>query len=255
MKAVILAAGVGRRLWSVTQHHPKCLMRWGGHPLLTWYMHALSEVGVKRVAIVIGYKQEMIRQTIESQHFPMEVHYVINDEYERGSVGSLWAARHEFDDDAVVMDADVFFHPTVLARLIESPFPNALLMDETVTQQTEECMVVVREGRVIALTKQMPERFDLAGEGVGFLKVSKRDARHLIDSVEAYITQGMLDMEYEDALREFFSLVPVGYEKIGGLPWIEIDFPEDITRAEQDILPKLSAVRETLEQQHGCWTR
>jgi choline kinase len=46
-------------------------------------------------------------------------------------------------------------------------------------------------------------------------------------------------MEYEDGLLDFFQLVSVGHEKIGGLPWTEIDFPEDMTRAERDILPKL----------------
>ena len=49
-------------------------------------------------------------------------------------------------------------------------------------------------------------------------------------------------MEYEDALKEFFSKVPVGYEKIGGMPWIEIDFPEDIDRASSEILPAVSAM-------------
>jgi choline kinase len=46
-------------------------------------------------------------------------------------------------------------------------------------------------------------------------------------------------MEYEDALLEFFQNVKVGYEPIGGLPWTEIDFTEDVTKAEREILPKL----------------
>ncbi len=46
-------------------------------------------------------------------------------------------------------------------------------------------------------------------------------------------------MEYEDALREFFEAVQVGYELIGGLPWTEIDFEEDVRRAERDVLPRL----------------
>jgi choline kinase len=50
---------------------------------------------------------------------------------------------------------------------------------------------------------------------------------------------GELDMEYEDGLRQFFSRVRVGFERIGGLPWIEIDFPEDVERAEREVLPRL----------------
>ena len=100
-------------------------------------------------------------------------------------------------------------------------------------------MAIVRGGRVVALTKQMPSRYDLAGEGVGFLKVQRADTGHMIDSLKTCVDRGELDKEYEDALHEFFTRAKVGFEKIGGLPWIEIDFPEDVTRAERDVLPKL----------------
>jgi len=127
----------------------------------------------------------------------------------------------------------------VLRRLLESSLRTALLLDETVTQQTEECMAVVQGGRVIALTKSMPSVYDLAGEGVGFLKISRLDLQHLSDSLKGHIERGELDMEYEDGLRQFFSAVRVGFERIGGLPWTEIDFPEDVIRAERDVLPKI----------------
>lgn len=101
-------------------------------------------------------------------------------------------------------------------------------------------MVVAQGARVIALTKKMPARYDMAGEGVGFLKVSGADTGSLIRSVQAHIERGQLDMEYEDALLEFFGDVQVGYERIGGLPWTEIDFEEDVAKAEREILPKLA---------------
>ena len=85
----------------------------------------------------------------------------------------------------------------------------------------------------------MPPRYDMAGEGVGFLKVRGADTGSLISSVQAHIERGQLDMEYEDALVGFFRDVKVGHEKIGGLPWTEIDFVEDVTKAERDVLPKL----------------
>jgi choline kinase len=112
-------------------------------------------------------------------------------------------------------------------------------MDDTVKQTGEECMVVVSGGRVIALSKKVPERYDVAGEGVGFLKVRRADTAHVIGSLKAYIDQGRWDMEYEDGLLQYFQDVKVGHEKIGGLPWTEIDFPEDITRAEREVLPRL----------------
>ncbi len=164
----------------------------------------------------------------------------MNDQYERGSITSFWTARVEFDNDVIIMDADVLYHPTILRRLVESPIKNALLMDETVQQKTEECMVAVREERVISLSKTLPGNYDCAGEGVGFLKVCREDLSDLVESVQSFIESGEMDMEYEDALQNFFRKVFVGCERIGGLPWIEIDFPEDVQRAEKEILPLLS---------------
>jgi choline kinase len=237
MKAVILAAGVGRRLQSFT---PKCLLSIGETILLFRCLEALEHVGISEVTIVVGYKQELIREAVASWSGSIPVHFLVNEEFERGSIVSLWVARQALlDDDTVIMDADVLFHQSILERLIASSHPNVLLMDETVAQDTEECMVVVRQGRVIALTKELPEIYDEVGEGVGFLKLSRYDAPNLLKSVEVRISQGLLDMEYEDALPDFFQATLVGVEKIGGLPWIEIDFPKDVVCAQNDVLPKL----------------
>jgi choline kinase len=239
MKAIILAAGVGKRLWPITQHRPKCLIELRGRSLLSRYFRALESGGVKQAVIVVGYKQEMIKAAVVEERPSLDVRYITNEQYRRGSITSLWEARGELNDDVLIMDADVLFHPTVLRRLLDSSSRNALLLDETVKQQTEECMAVVKGGRVIALTKAMPSTYDLAGEGVGFLKVSRLDVPHLTDSLRGPIERGELDMEYEDGLRQFFGATRVGFERIGGLPWTEIDFPEDVVRAERDILPKI----------------
>lgn len=251
MKAVILAAGRGRRLNAVTVHRPKCLIDVGGKPLLYRYFDALTHLGVTRICMVVGYKQEHVRKVVASYPATADVTFLVNSDFERGSIVSLWTARKSMDDDVVIMDADVLFHPAVLDRLLNSSHVNALLMDETVTQHTEECMVVTRKGRVTALSKQVPDEYDLVGEGVGFLRVAQAAVPQLLQSVETRVRQGLLDMEYEDALTDFFREVPVGVEKIGGLPWIEIDFPEDLERAKQEILPRLALEQATAEGVEG----
>ncbi|OQW31296.1 MAG: hypothetical protein A4E19_20210 [Nitrospira sp. SG-bin1] len=239
MKAIILAAGVGKRLWEVTQHRPKCLIEIGGRSLLRRYLESLASVGIRRADIVVGYKQDMIRSAVEQDSCGVHVKFLVNEQFHRGSISSLWIARSSLDDDTIVMDADVLFHPEILRRLVSSSFENALLMDETVKQSGEECMVVVAGGRVIALTKKMPERYDLAGEGVGFLRVRHADTPRVVSSLRGHIDRGVWDMEYEDALLQYFQEVRVGYERIGGLPWTEIDFIEDIRKAELEVSPRL----------------
>ena len=120
-------------------------------------------------------------------------------------------------------------------------------------------MAIIRGGRVVALTKKVPLTLpndplqpesngcpgggmgggDLIGEGVGFIKINREDARAMLAAIEPFVQKGELDMEYEDTWEAFFRAVPVGCEKIGGQSWIEIDFPEDIVRAEREVLPKL----------------
>jgi len=239
MKAVILAAGVGKRLWQVTQHRPKCLIEIGGQTLLHRYLMSLRSVGIHCADVVVGYKQKMIREAVAANSCDVRVNFLVNEQFHRGSISSLWVARTALDDDAIVMDADVLFHQEILRRLVQSPYENALLMDETVEQTGEECMVVVEGGRVIALTKKMPSHYDYVGEGVGFLKVRQADTPHMVASLRNYVDREAWQMEYEDALVGFFQYVKVGHEKIGGLPWTEIDFLEDVTKAERDILPKL----------------
>ena len=239
MKAVILAAGVGKRLWQVTQHRPKCLIEFGGKTLLQRYLESLASLGVQRADVVVGYKQEMIRAAVEGTTYGIKVSFLVNEQFHRGSISSLWMARTVLDDDVIVMDADVLFHREILRRLVQSPYPNALLMDDSVKQTGEECMVVAEGGRVIALTKKMPSRYDLAGEGVGFLKVRHADTPHVVASLRTFVDRDAWQMEYEDALIGFFREVKVGYEVIGGLPWTEIDFPEDIEKAERDVLPNM----------------
>jgi choline kinase len=239
MKAVILAAGVGKRLWEVTQHHPKCLIEIGGRSLLRRSLESLVYVGLRRAEIVVGYKQEQIGTAVAQDACGVNVTFLVNEQFHRGSISSLWIARTAFDDDTIVMDADVLFHPEILRRLVSSPSENALLMDETVKQTGEECMVVVAGSRVVALTKNMPEQYDFAGEGVGFLRVRHADTPHVVSSLRGYIDRGSWDMEYEDALLQYFQDVRVGYERIGGLPWTEIDFIEDIRKAELEVSPRL----------------
>ncbi|WP_447970813.1 phosphocholine cytidylyltransferase family protein [Nitrospira sp. M1] len=240
MKAIILAAGVGKRLGPVAEGRPKCLVEVGGQSLLSRHLDNLAALGVRTVVLVVGYQQDLIREAVASSSFPGAVQFVVNEQYTRGSITSLWEARKEVDDDVIIMDADVLYHPDILRRLVESKHRNALLVDESVSQETEECMVAIQEERVTSLSKTLPAQYDFTGEGVGFLKVGKAESAVLFQSVEGPIESGHLDMEYEDALKGFFEQVSVGYERIGGLPWIEIDFPEDVQRAEHEILPMLS---------------
>src|SRR5919106_1629774 len=125
MKAIILAAGVGKRLWPVTQHHPKCLIQIGGRTLLDRYLRELAANGIADATLVVGYKQEMIRAAAGTMAHGVAIRYLLNEDYQRGSISSLWLAREELTTDVLIMDADVLFHREILRRLIRSSHQTA----------------------------------------------------------------------------------------------------------------------------------
>ncbi len=84
---------------------------------------------------------------------------------------------------------------------------------------------------------------DRHGESVGFFRFSPEAASHLATIVAGYVEASRSGEMYEEAIRDLLRAMPpdtFGIEDVTGLPWIEIDFPEDIARAETEVLPRLA---------------
>ena len=84
--------------------------------------------------------------------------------------------------------------------------------------------------------------WDRVGEGVGFFKVCANDLLSLLAVVEAFRAAGRVDSEYESALDTFIQEFPAGFVPVGDLPWTEIDFPEDVVKARDVILPMIRSL-------------
>jgi choline kinase len=240
MKAIILAAGLGRRLAPLTDGLPKCLLRLGGRSLLERMLDAVEAAGVSQALVVVGHCQEQIRDRIGSRFRTVRIRYAENRDYMKGSLLSLWHAREALDGDCLVMDADVLFAPPLLKRLVDAPRPSALLLDPNFTDTGEEVKLYARGPRVLALGKKVsPPAHDLVGEGVGFLKCGAIHAPALRECLEEVRREAGDGTEYEEALDRLLRRVRVGWVDVAGLPWTEIDFPEDLSRAEREVVPKI----------------
>ena len=237
MRAIILAAGVGWRLRPHTNAIPKCLLELGGKSLLRRYLEAFAAVGVPEAVIVVGYLKEHIMAEAAQPPAGVRVRFITNEQYTRGNILSLWHARPEFDDDVVVMDGDVLFPRELLARLLASPQSNVIAIDERFQDTGEEQKVVCEDGWVIEVTKKIGADPRVRGEAVGFLRLSSEAAEVLRGILEEFIETGKDSLEYEDAFRELAAEVPIGVVEVGDLPWVEVDFEEDVTRARAAILP------------------
>lgn len=242
MKAIILAAGVGKRFKEITDHRPKCLIEIQGVPLLERALQALGAAGVPEAIVVIGYHGDMIKQAIGADCGGVRVRYVFNDQYEKGAILSLRSARAEFDDDILIMDADVLFPIALIERLVRSSQTNCFLLDGSAENTGEEQMLLTRGGRVLNIVRGGSGDFDIIGESVGFLKVSRTDAPLLRSILDDLVGQGRDSIEHEEAFPIFLALREVGFERVDDLPWTEIDFPEDLERAEREVLPRILAL-------------
>jgi choline kinase len=243
MNAIILAAGVARRLAPLTDKTHKALLAVGGRPLLSRMLAALSDVGIRETLIVVGHCADQVRAVGGTRLGPMAIRYVENPQYAKGSVLSLYAARAFLAEPALVMDADVLFPREMLRRLLAIPAPSALLIDRGFSDTGEEVKLYTRGERVIALGKKtVPEAFESVGEGIGFFKCGAAAGPEFVTALEHVIATGDGLNEYEDALHSLLQRVHVGWVDVTGLPWTEIDFAEDLRRAEDEILPRVRAL-------------
>lgn len=241
MKAIILAAGIGKRLWPQTADCPKSLLQFRGKSLLERMLTALERADVREVVIVVGYLRHQIVEAVARSGTRLSVRYVENPRYQKGSLLSLWRARTELDQDLLILDADVLCPSTLLSRLVHSDHENAVLLDPRAVPSGEEMMVAARQGRVWHIGRCVPGMWDIVGESVGYYKLTEKAARRLRQSVEFCFQRGKVHVDYEHALLSVFLECVVGYELVGDTPWIEIDTPADVKRAEREIIPQLLA--------------
>ena len=239
MTAILLAAGVGKRLLDATGGRPKCLTPIGGKPLLGRLLEGLVGAGVREAVVVVGFGEDAVRAAVGAGPPGIRVRYLANPRFREGAILSLWTARELLDGPVLVMDADVLCPPAMIARLVRSPHRNCFLLDATVEVTGEEQMLLVRGERVVGIVRGGAPGYELTGESVGFLRLAAGAARVLRELLELRVAAGHTGIEHEEVYPELLERVVVGFERVDGIPWTEIDFPEDVARAEREVLPRI----------------
>jgi choline kinase len=247
MRAIILAAGRGQRLQQPEhQQIPKCLLRFGDKTLLERHLRALRECGVSEVVLALGFKRELIEAEIDRMRVMPAPEIVINPGFELGSVLTVHTAAEPLGrgGEVLLMDADVLYHGQILKALVAGKRAvNRVLMDRDFEAGDEPVKLCLRAGVPVELRKRIaPDlRYDTVGESVGFFRFDEAGARRLVKIVAGYVARGASDMPHEEAVRDLIRERDHAFDvaDVTGLPWIEIDFPNDIARAEREILPEL----------------
>jgi choline kinase len=235
LRAIRLAAGRGRRLGI---HEPKCLVPIGGRSLLDRHLENMAAAGITTLTVVVGFQQSMIRDAIATLKPAMPVELIENPRFERGSIVSLQVASHHLLAGAIWMDADVFYPAALLRRLVETPHDSAVLLDARSDETGEEMMLGVQAGRVRQIARRVGKAaadgtpWDLVGEAVGFAKAGPTGGAVMKRLLDAEVAADRLDQEYEAAMNLAFGETPFGFERVDDFAWTEIDFQEDVAKAE-----------------------
>jgi choline kinase len=243
--AVLLAAGVGRRLGQ-GDPRPKVLLEFGGRTLLERHCDALTQAGVGELSIVVGFEAEQIRAAVAALASPLSIRLIENPRFTEGSVVSLAAAGPllRAGGPVLLMDGDVLYPPVMLRRLLASPAENALLVDRELEPGDEPVKLCFDAGRRIVDFRKTPEHPGAwHGESVGFFRFSPATAAALAGRCDAYVASAPRT-EYEEAIRDLMLAEPARFdaEDVTDLAWTEIDFVEDVVKAREVVLPQLEAL-------------
>jgi choline kinase len=252
MRAILLVAGVGRRLGDPTK--PKSMLEFGGQSLFTRHLAALEQAKCSALTIVVGHLHEQLRAELARLvvNYPVTVRE--NPDFKEGSVVSLFVARDDLRENGrrgeatVVMDGDVLYEPQLLEALRDRGGTSAFLVDTQSEETGEEMMVAVRNGAVRRIARRVYKgdsegAWDLVGESVGFMKIGAQHAEAMASLLEAHVAAGHRNTEYEAVYDTFFKTHEVGIVDVGASPWTEIDFEADVARARDEILPAIEARR------------
>ena len=246
MIGLVLAAGAGRRLRPYTDTLPKALVPVDGdRTILDLTLGNFAEVGMKDVAIVVGYRAEAVYQrkaALESQ-YGLTLHLVDNDKAEEwNNAYSLWCARELFAEGLLLANGDTV-HPASVQRTMldanarltaEGSAPGILLALDTVKKLADEEMKVVVDPELgmRRITKLM-EPAEATGEYIGITVINPSAAEDLASALQATFERDP-QLYYEDGYQEMVNRGQrIDVQPIGEVSWVEIDNHDDLAKGRE----------------------
>ena len=230
-----------------THRMPKCLLDVGGESILAFQVRHFLEAGLQEVLVVTGFGAQQVRDALDGQP---ELRWVHNlDHATTNSLASLALAREALGGRSFLLcNGDVLFHPGILEGLLQAPGASALTLDREGGRGEEEMKVRVSDGRVSLISKEIPgEESD--GENLGLLRFGARGGELLLEVARRLVEEGSQNQWAPYAYNQVILQEPIHVVEVGGLPWIEIDTPEDLELARREIHPR--CIAGAAERGHG----
>jgi len=235
MKAIILAAGQGRRLLPWTRNLPKCLLPFAGRSLLAWQLAALASNGVEETVVVTGFLADEVEgEILRAAPAGMDITTLYNPFYGLAdNIVSCWLVREHLAGEVAVINGDTLFEPEILARVRDgAQYPVNITVDVKTAYDADDMKVQLDGERLVRIGKTLsPEQSD--AESIGLLYLRGPGARLFAGTVDRLVRQpGGVSRWYLSAVDDLAARHVVGVVSIAGLGWTEVDYPADLSRAE-----------------------
>ncbi len=222
MRAVILAAGQGKRMRPLTNNLPKCLLNIDGIPIIYHQIETLKSCQIKKICLVLGHYHEKVKSFLGENY-----DYVLNKDYQKtDSLKSLWLARKFFDDDLLILSNDVVFEKKLIVDLIRQK-KGVCITVNTKWNRKEGYKIATQDNRVVNMGPTVKKK-DVFGESGEIIKIKKPYLPILKTTLKDFINQGLNKCWLEDAfIKMAKSGVKLNYFDVKNYFWYEFDTPKE----------------------------
>ena len=240
MQAIILAAGMGKRLGDLTKDNTKCMVKVNGVPLIDRLLTQLSRFSLVKVIIVIGYEGKKLRDYIGQEYKGLAIEYIENSIYNTtNNIYSLSLAKQQLqEDDTLLIESDLIFEDSLFDMILNSPDPNVALVDKCETWMDGTMVHLDEENNIVNFVPKKTFKYSDVGsyyKTVNVYKFSKEFSRSkYVPFLEAYSIAWGNNEYYEQVLRVITLLDNTDLKALPltGEKWYEIDDVQDLDIAE-----------------------
>ena len=237
MQAVILAAGISRRLRPLTDQKPKCLLDISGRNLLQRTLDSLAANNISEILIVTGYRENMIKEYVKKNIKDLNISFITNPDYQNNNNSySLWLSKDFIKGDFILLDSDILFDERIIKKLLNSQYQNCLAVYANGKLDEEQIKVIVdKDLRILQIGKEI-EINKAYGESIGIEKFSLDFSRVLFEILDRKITkENNVNEFYETTFQEIIdrrdTLHSIYSVDVSEYQCLEIDTVEDYERA------------------------
>ncbi len=262
MQAIILAAGMGRRLGELTQNNTKCMVEVNGVRLIDRVINQLAKLHLSRLVLVVGYEGQKLMDYIGNRYDDMlKIEYIHNPIYDKtNNIYSLALAKEKMcEDDTLLLESDLIFEDKMLDMLLAHPDPNLALVAKYETWMDGTMVTLDSERNIVNFIPKQAFRYedvDVYYKTVNIYKFSKEfSTNEYVPFLEAYCRVMGNNEYYEQVLRVITMLhssslkaLPITNEK-----WYEIDDVQDLDIASTIFSDGTTKYHEYHKRYGGYW--